>query len=153
VPEAATAALRLVADVVIQVGDERGSTTARLTGDETGLVLDVPDPATLVRCVPRRTVPAALLRAVPTERLVGIPVRVTSRGRNLARVEMTSAGRFRVQPSVFATPALLRSALSSASSASSGSSGSSRSRRLAAGVAAVVVVGVLAYLGRRRARS
>ena len=105
----------LVADLVLEVGDERGSTTAYLTTDATGLVLDVRDPATLLRCVPPRSRRRNLVRSSPVTRFAGIPVRVTSRGRDLGRVRVTTGGRVRARPSLSATPTLVRSAASYAS--------------------------------------
>jgi hypothetical protein len=105
----------LVADLVLLVGDERGSTTAYLTSDAGGLVLDVRDPATLLRCVPPRGRRRDLLRSSPLTRFAGIPVRVTSRGRDLGRVRLTTGGRVRARASLSGAPTLVGTAVSYAS--------------------------------------
>ncbi len=137
-PDSARPTLELVANLVIEVGDERGSTTARLTGDERGLVLDIPDPGTLLRCVPRSGWPDDILGASPATQLTGIPLRVTSRGRQLGRVSLSSTGKVRVRPALSGTPALARTVVGS------------RSGRVVAGVAALVAVVAVAVLTRRR---
>ena len=104
--------LVLVADLVLEVGDERGSTTAYLTNDESGLVLDVRDPATLLRCVSPRGRRRDLIRSSPVTRFAGIPVRVTSRGRDLGRVRLTTAGKVHARASRSGTPMLVRTAVS-----------------------------------------
>jgi hypothetical protein len=105
----------LVADLVLEVGDERGSTTAYLTTDATGLVLDVRDPATLLRCVPARSRRRDLVRSSPLTRFAGIPVRVTSRGRDLGRVRVATTGRVHARASLSSAPTLVRTAVSYAS--------------------------------------
>lgn len=80
-PEGSLSPLVFVADLDIEVGDERGWTTARLTTDDHGLVLEVVDPATLLRCVPGRGLRRDLPFSVPLARLADVPVRLTSRGR------------------------------------------------------------------------
>ncbi|HEY8307533.1 MAG TPA: hypothetical protein VIG79_12735 [Lapillicoccus sp.] len=114
-PDPARPSLVLVADLVLEVGDDRGSTTAYLTNDDTGLVLDVRDPATLLRCVPPRGPRRDLVRSSPATRFAGIPVRVTSRGRDLGRVRLTTAGKVHARASLSGTPTLVRTAASYAS--------------------------------------
>jgi hypothetical protein len=105
----------LVADLELEVGDEQGSTAASLTTDATGLVLDVRDPATLLRCVPPRGRRRDLVRSSPLTRFAGVPVRITSRGRDLGRVRLTTAGRVRARASLSGVPTLVRTAVSYAS--------------------------------------
>jgi len=113
VPSAGRPQLELVADLVIDVGDGRGSTTARLTGDEARLFLDVPDPGTLLRCVPRSGWPDGIPGAPPVTQLAGIPLRVTSRGRQLGSVSLSSSGKVRVRPALSGTSVLVRTAVGS----------------------------------------
>ncbi len=137
-PDSARPTLELVADLVIEVGDERGSTTTRLTGDESGLVLDVQDPGTLLRGVPRGGWPHDILGASPATQLTGIPLRVTSQGRQLGRVSLSSTGKVRVRPALSGTPVLVRTAVGS------------RTGRVAAGTAALVIVAAVAAVVLRR---
>lgn len=113
--DAARPSLVLVADLVLEVGDESGSTTAYLTSNDTGLVLDVRDPATLLRCVPPRSRRRDLVRSSPMAWFAGVPVRVTSHGRDLGRVRVTTGGRVRARASLSGTPTLVRTAVSYAS--------------------------------------
>jgi hypothetical protein len=110
-PDAVLSRLALVADLMIEVGDERGSTTARLTNDDDGLVLEVPEPATLLRCVPGRGLTRDLPVSLPLDRLADIPVRLTSRGRDLGRVHLTSTGTVRLRPSLSGVPTVVHTAL------------------------------------------
>jgi hypothetical protein len=141
VAEPAPPALQLVADLVIEVGDDRGSTTARVTSDDAGRVIDVADLAVLLRSVPRRVWPVGLGGSFPASQLAGIPARVTSRGRDLARLHLTETGRIRVRPAMSGTPALLRTAFSY------------RSGRIAAGLVLTAAAGVAVYVGRHRGQS
>ena len=138
-PEPAPGGLAFFADLTLEVGDERGSTTAHLgNGPDDGLVLEVPDPATLLRCVPGRGLSRDLPVSLPIDRLADIPVRLTSQGRDLGRVHVTSAGAVRLRPTVSGLPTLGRTALSHPTG------------RLAAVVVGAGVVAAVAYLARRR---
>ena len=146
-PEPALSRLAFLADLTIEVGDERGSTIARLSNDGAGaanldgadgLVLDVTDPATLLRCVPGRGLSRDLPVSVPLDRLADIPVRLTSQGRDLGRVHVTSAGQVRMRPTLSGVPTLVRTALSQ------------RTGRLAAATVGAAAAVTLAYLVRRR---
>jgi hypothetical protein len=141
VADPAPAALQLVADLVIEVGDERGSTTARVTSDDAGLVIDVADPAVLLRSVPRRVWPVGLGGSFPASQFAGIPARVTSRGRDLARLQLAETGRIRIRPALSGTPSLLRTAFSY------------RSGRIAAGLVVTAAVAVVVYLARGGSRT
>ena len=90
--------LLVVADLHVEVGDHRGSTTAHLRSEGGGLVLDVGDPAVLLRAVPGRGLTRGLPAQVPRELLADLPVQLRSRGRDLGRVRLTAAGRLRVRP-------------------------------------------------------
>ncbi len=103
--------LAVVADLTIEVGDDRGSTTAHLGSDAHGLVLEVPDPATLLRCVPGRGLSRDLPVTVPGGTFADLPVRLTSRGRDLGRVRLTPGGGVRLCPSLSGIPVLTRTAL------------------------------------------
>ncbi len=131
--------LAFVADLDVEVGDERGSTTAHLTTDDYGLVLEVVDPATLLRCVPGRGLRRDLPFSVPLVRLANVPVRLTSRGPELGRVHITPAGRVRLRPTLSGVPALARTAASYGPA------------RLVAAAATFAGLGIVAYLARRRA--
>ncbi len=144
-PEPVLSPLSFVADLTIEVGDDRGSTTAQLSNDRDGagdgvggLVLDVPDPATLLRCVPGRGLSRDLPVSLPLARLADVPVRLTSQGRDLGLVHVTSAGQVRLRPSMSGVPTLVHTALSQ------------RTGRLAAAVVGAAAVVTLAYLVRRR---
>lgn len=78
-----------VADLDVEVRDERGSTTAHLMTDDYGLVLEVADPATLLRCVPGRGLRRNLPFSLPLARLANVPVRLTTRGHELGRVHLS----------------------------------------------------------------
>ncbi len=104
--------LTFVADLTIEVGDERGSTTAHLSSDDDGLVLEVADPATLLRCVPGRGLRRDIPFSVPSAHFANVPLRVTSRGHDLARVHLTPEGRVRLRPALSGVPAFVRIAAS-----------------------------------------
>lgn len=90
--------LRVVADLHVEVGDSRGRTTAHLSSEPGGLVLDVGDPVVLLRAVPGHGLRRDLPVQVPRELLYDLPVRLRSRGRVLGRVHLSSAGRLRWWP-------------------------------------------------------
>jgi len=137
VADPAPAALQLLADLVIEVGDERGSTTARVTSDDVGLVIDVADPAVLLRSVPRRVWPVGLGGSFPASQFAGIPARVTTRGRDLARLQLTETGRIRVRPALSGTPALAALVVAD------------RRGRAAAALVAASALGLVTYVLRR----
>ena len=134
-------ALWLVADLVIEVGDERGSTTARVTSDDAGLVVDVADPAVLLRSVPPRVWPVGLRGPFPASQFAGIPARVTSRGRDLARLQLTETGRIRVRPVLGGAPALAALVVADGRG------------RVAAGLLVTAAVAVVVYLVRGGSRT
>ncbi len=90
--------LLVVADLHVEVSDQRGSTTAHLHSEGGGLVLDVGDPAVLLRAVPGRGLTRGLPAQVPRELLADLPVQLRSRGRDLGQVRLNAAGRLRVRP-------------------------------------------------------
>ena len=137
-PEENLSPLAFVADLDVEVGDERGSTTAHLTTDEYGLILEVADPATLLRCVPGRGLRRDLPFSLPLVRFANVPVRLTTRGRELGRVHITPAGRVRLRPTLSGVPTLARTAASYGPA------------RLVA-AATLVALGIVVYLARRRA--
>jgi hypothetical protein len=110
VPDSARSPLVLVADLTIEVGDERGTTTTRLTSAAEGLVLDVPDPAAALRGVPPRGRRRDLVGSSSLTRFAGIPVLVTSRGRDLGRIHLTRSGKVRLRPTLAGAPTLVRTA-------------------------------------------
>lgn len=116
-PDRTLPRLAVVADLTIEVGDARGSTTAHLTstsenGSPAGLVLDVPDPVVLLRCVPGRGLRRELPASLPLDDVADLPVLLTSRGRDIARIHLTSAGEFRLQPYWSGVPTVIRTAAS-----------------------------------------
>ena len=131
-------ALAFVADLDLEGGDERGSTTARLSTDDNGLVLEVADPATLLRCVPGRGLRRDLPFALPLDQLANIPVRLTSGGHDLGLAHLTPEGRVRLRPALSGVPVLVRTAASYGPG------------RLVAAMT-VAGLGIVAYLVRRRA--
>ncbi len=76
--------------------------------------------------------------SLPLARLADVPVRLTSQGRDLGLVHVTSAGQVRLRPSMSGVPTLVHTALSQ------------RTGRLAAAVVGAAAVVTLAYLVRRR---
>lgn len=88
----------VVADLHVEVSDHRGSTTAHLFSERGGLVLDVGDPAVLLRAVPGRGPSRDLPVQVPRELLTDLPVRLRSHGRDLGRVSLAGSGRLRLRP-------------------------------------------------------
>lgn len=107
-PHRASSRLAFVADVSLEVSDERGSTTAHLGNGATGLVLDAPDLTALLRCLPGRGLRRDLPISVPLERFAGVSVDVRSRGRMMGRVNVTPSGAARLRPALTAVPALLQ---------------------------------------------
>lgn len=93
----------VVADLRCEVSDHRGSTTAYLHNDERGLVIDVGEPAVLVRTLPRGMVSTDLL-----QHLAGLSFRVRSDGVELATISVTHNGGTRVRPTVAGTAAAVR---------------------------------------------
>lgn len=101
VPELpASPAVEIVADLHIEVGDDRGRTKAHLSSDSAGLVLDVDEPVVLLRSVPGRGLARDLPLTVPPELISGVSMRVRSRGRDLGRVRLTPSGAIRFRPTV-----------------------------------------------------
>ncbi len=100
--------LAFVADLTVEVSDARGSTTAHLGNGENGLVLDAPDLATLLRCLPGRGLRRDLPISVPLEQVAGLRVDVRSQGRAMGRVYVTPSGSARLRPALSAVPALLQ---------------------------------------------
>lgn len=90
--------LLVVADLHVEVSDHRGSTTAHLRSEGGGLILDVGDPAVLLRAVPGRGLTRGLPAQVPRGLLADLPVHLHSRGRDLGQVRLNAAGRLRVRP-------------------------------------------------------
>lgn len=126
------------ADLQLTVSDARGATSAHLVSDESGLVLDVGDAATLLRCVPGRGLTRDLPVRPPIELFAGSRVRLTSQGRDLGRAMVTTRGRLRLVP----TPAGVV-VLSRAAGSSVGRSTAARAALVlvtVAGAAAAVVV-------------
>ncbi len=107
-PDGGLPSLALVADLAVEVGDERGSTSAHLSTDGHGLVLEVADPATLLRCVPGRELRGNLPFSLPVAEFANIPLRLTSGGIDLGRMHLTSAGRVRLRPTWSGVPVLAR---------------------------------------------
>ena len=138
-PEPRLSRLDIVADLTIEVGDDRGSTTATLTNDAEGLVLEVPDPATLLRAVPGRGLRRDLPVDLPLERFADVPLRLRSRGRDIGSVRVVSGGGVRLRPAWSGVPTVVRTAASYGGG-----------RALAVGLAAGAVVAVLVVLRRRR---
>lgn len=90
--------LHVVADLHVEVGDHRGRTTAHLTSERGGLVLDVGDPAVLFRSVPGRGLSRDLPVQVPRDLLTDLPVQLRSHGQDLGRVSLAASGRLRLRP-------------------------------------------------------
>ncbi len=138
----------VVADLDLEVGDDRGVTTARLRSDD-GLVLDVADPSVLLRCVPGRGLSRSGLSAlppwVPLEQVADLPVALTSRGRRLGVVRLSPSGAVRFTPALTGIPTIVRTA----SSYGAGRLGT-RVVAVVAVVAAVVAGSVVIGLRRRR---
>ena len=132
--------LLVVADLQVEVGDHRGSTTAHLRSEGGGLVLDVGDPAVLLRAVPGRGLTRGLPAQVPRELLADLPVRLRSRGRDLGQVRLNAAGRLRVRP----TPAGVLVA------ARTGATYGRTPRVLGAGAALALVFALLGWLRHHR---
>lgn len=115
-PEQTSTRLAVVADLTIEVGDARGSTTAHLTTAPeqqdglAGLVLDVPDPVVLLRCVPGRSLRRELPVSLPVDQIVDLPVLLTSRGHDIGRIHINSAGHVRLRPYWSGLPTVIRTA-------------------------------------------
>lgn len=131
---------RVVADLHIRVGDDRGTTLAHLGNEADGLVLSVDEPAMLLRALPGRRLARDVPIRIPRELMDGVSVRLRSRGRDLGWMQMRAGGRVHVRP----TP---NGALLAARTVAS----SRTSRRALEWTAAAVVALVLAArLGSRR---
>ena len=131
--------LRVVADLRLEVGDARGHTAGTLSSGPGGLVLEVDEPAVLLRSVPGRGLTRDLPLSMPPELVDGLSFRLRSRGRDLGRVRVTPAGKLRLWP----TPAGLVVA---------GKTAASYGKGRAAVLAAAVAAGVLTAAGLRRRR-
>lgn len=142
-PDLTLPRLAVVADLTIEVGDDLGATTARLTSTD-GLVLDVEEPAVLLRCVPGRGLRRDLPISFPLERLADLPVLLTSQGRDVGRVHITSAGRVRFRPFWSGVPVVARVAVTSSAARVGPRS------LLAAAVSVLGLLGVLVLRRRRR---
>lgn len=90
--------LTVVADLRFEVSDDEGSTTAHLSSEHEGLVLDVDHLSTMLRCMPGRGLTRDLPVAVPRDLFAGAQLRLTSQGRDLGRVRLSPRGRIRVRP-------------------------------------------------------
>ena len=90
--------LRIVADLHLEVGDDRGHTTGHLSSEPGGLVLDVDDPAVLLRSVPGRGFVRDLPVKMPAELVDGVSFQLRSRGHDLGRVRLSATGKVRLRP-------------------------------------------------------
>ena len=106
--------LTVVADLHFEVSDDEGSTTAHLTSEHEGLVLDVDHLSTILRCVPGRGLTRDLPVAVPRHLFAGSQLRLTSRGRDLGWVRLSPRGRIRLRPTGSGVLVAVRTAGSSA---------------------------------------
>lgn len=102
---------RVVADLRVEISDARGQTTAHLSSEPAGLVLDVGDPVVLLRAVPGRGVRRDLPVQVPRKLLVDLPVRFRSRGRDLGEVHVSATGGVRWSPTPAGVLVAARTAL------------------------------------------
>lgn len=140
--------VQVVADLHIEVGDDRGRTSAHLLSGQDGLALDVTDPAVLLRSVPGR----GLTRDLPVRLPVGLgtvaPVRLRSSGRDLGQVRLTSGGRLRVRPTAAGLVVAGRTVGLVVAGRTVLSGGPARAA--AAGLAAVLVAVALTQLHPRR---
>lgn len=73
-------------------------------------MLDVPDPVVLLRCVPGRGLRRELPASLPVDQIVDLPVLLTSRGRDIGRVQISSAGRVQLRPYWSGVPTVIRTA-------------------------------------------
>ena len=133
--------LTVVADLHFEVSDDEGSTTAHLTSEHEGLVLDVDHLSTILRCVPGRGLTRDLPVAVPRHLFAGARLRLTSRGRDLGRVRLSPRGRIRLRPTGSGVLVAVRTA---------GSSARGRTVSLALATLAALFAGVTAWARRRR---
>ena len=133
--------LIIVADLRFEVGDDEGSTTAHLTSEPAGLVLDIDHPSTILRCVPGRGLTRDLPVAVPRHLIAGAQLRLTSRGRDLGRVRLSPRGQIRLRPTGSGVLVAVRTA---------GSSARGRTVSLALATLAALFAGVTAWARRRR---
>jgi hypothetical protein len=100
-------ALQLVADLHIELSSERGSASAHLYGDGSGLVLDVDNPAALLSQARGQQFPLEAVRQLIPE----TPVSVRSQGRDLARLRLTPAGKLRIRPTPMGLGTVARMAM------------------------------------------
>lgn len=107
---AATTTIR--ADLTFAVADGQGAARARLTNRGRALVLDVEDPATLVRCLPSRHVRRDLPFAPRLSDFVGVDLVVMSHGRRLGRARISQHSRLRFRPSLAGLVTAIRLAVS-----------------------------------------
>ena len=111
-PDLHIAGLDLLADLHLTVDDGPRTASAHLTGGPNDLVLDVDHPVTMLRAVPRRSLPDGL--EVPLlDSLSGTSIRVTSQGRTVGRLGVKSNGRPQFRPSLAGLAFPVRSAMAS----------------------------------------
>lgn len=104
--------LEIVADLRIEVGDDRGSTRASLVSGADGLVLDVDEPSVLLRAVPGRGLTRDLPLRVPRDLIGATEVRLRSRGHDLGLVRVSEGGKLAFRPTPAGLVVAGRTALS-----------------------------------------
>lgn len=139
---APNAALHIVADLRLEIGDDRGTTAAHLWNEPDGLVLEVDQPAVLLRAVPGRGLARDLPVRLPREPFAGTSVRLRTHGHDLGLVTVSSRGRLRLRPTLKGLLVAGRTATSY---------GSGRRALLWVGPAAVAGLAATAILRRRSA--
>ncbi|MDQ2758497.1 MAG: hypothetical protein M3Y71_18400 [Actinomycetota bacterium] len=137
--------LQVVADLDLEISDDHGVTSARLTSGD-GLRLEVADAAVLLRCLPggglHRLRPADLPQWLPLEQVADLPVSLTSHGRPIGRLWLSPSGRLRFAPAWTGIPTIARTATSYGA-------GRLDSRAVLYVAAGVMVVAVALATGRR----
>ena len=102
--------LRVIADLHLEVGDGAEVTAAHLRNDPDGLVLDVDDPAVMLRAVPGRGLARDLPIKLPPELFAATPLLVRSAGRDLGWVRLSTDGKLRLRPTLAGLAVAVRTA-------------------------------------------
>ena len=129
--------LDVLADLHLEITDDRGFTHVHLSGGPDELVLDIDDPAVALRAGLGARRVRRVSRIIPDGAFRGVRMLVQSDGRALARVRFTAAGAVRAVPTIAGVRVV-------------GAAGAGSTAVRGGVVAVVVAVGAVVVTARRR---